>query len=524
MSASKPLSLKLKSRFLALILKTRGFMDIANYTSSIDSAVEKGEPIEYKFEFISQEESEFSLEVLAYILNKISKLHLLDEISFFLREFLTNANKSNLKRVYFKIMNLDIDNPSAYQKGMETFAKDFHDKLDLLRKEFGKYSLYTKIGYILKNNMLTVTVKNSNTPTRQEMERIRNIIEESKKIRDIAEAYMKLSDSTEGTGLGLISSMLMLRSIGLDESFYRVNADDNNKETIISVDIFLDTVTEMQVDYLSDIILAEIGNLPVFPEKITQLQQILSDKDVAFSKVASIIQGDFSLTAELLRIVNSAQYMLPQKVSNITNAISLIGVKGLKSLLYSYGTQNILTQKFGSMDVLWQHAYRVASYAYHLANDRNRKDLQDDAYIGGILHDMGKIIAITSYPVLMDKISNHCIDKGINCSMIERLSMGLSHARIGAEIARHWNFPDNIVDVINCHHQPLLSPDETKDLVFLVYLSNLLSHVHDRPVYFSLIEKEVQNQYHLRNMQDVLTLEKKLDGYYQEQIKKASMI
>jgi putative nucleotidyltransferase with HDIG domain len=314
----------------------------------------------------------------------------------------------------------------------------------------------------------------------------------------------------------------MLRSIGLDESFYKVTKDDKNNETIVSVDIYLDTVTEMQVNYISDVILAEIGNLPIFPEKIKELEHMLSDRDVQFTKIASVIQSDLTLTAELLRIVNSAQYMLPQKVSNITNAISLIGMKGLKNLLISYGTQNILSKKFGKMDEIWQHSYRVASYAYHMANDMKRADLQDDAYIGGILHDMGKIIAVTAYPVLMDKINNHCVDKGINCSMIERLSMGLSHARIGADIARHWNFPDSIVDVINCHHQPLLAPDETKDLVHIVYLANILSHIRDQTIYFSLIEKDVLRKYRIRTKQDLIEMEKNLSKYYDEQILKGN--
>ncbi len=497
-------------------------MDIATYTDSIKQAVLKNEPVEYRFEYITQDESEFIVEALSVILQEIKKSHLIEEISYFLREFVTNANKSNLKRVYFKFLSLNIENPNNYQQGMQTFAKDLHDKLNLLSRDFNKYSLYTKVNYHVKKNVLTITVKNSNIPTPQEMDRIKTMIKESKHIRDIAEAYQNLSDTTEGTGLGLISSMLMLRSMGLDESAYKISLDENNRETIVSVDILMDSVTEMQVSFISDLIFNEIGVLPVFPEKLNQLQKMLSDEDIAFSKVAAVIHGDVSLTAELLRIVNSAQYMLPQKVSNITNAISLIGVKGLKSLLYSYGTQNILTQKFGKMDEIWGHAYRVASYAYHLANDMKRKDLQDDAYIGGILHDMGKIIAITAYPGMMEKIDTHCSDKGINGNMIERLAMGISHAKIGAEIARHWNFPDTIVDVLSYHHQPLLAPDETKDIVYLVYLSNILAHIQDGNFYFSLIEKDVLKQFHIKTKKELIALEKTLDRYYQEQVKKAS--
>jgi len=500
-------------------------MDIAYYSEAIKTAIKKGEPVEYSFGYIDKEEAEFIIEVLGVILQELNKTYLMEEISYVLREFVTNANKSNLKRVYFNFLSLDIHNPENYRKGMETFAKDLHDKLSVLNKDFQKYSLYTKVAFQVKGNVLKIEIRNSNCTVPQEKDRILGFLKQAKRIRDIAEAYQNLADTTEGTGLGLISSMLMLRSMGLDEDACKFIMDEQKNETVVSLDVFLDTVTEMQLDFISDLILSEIKTLPVFPEQVQKLQKMISDEDVAFSKVAEVIQSDVALTAELLRIVNSAQYMLPQKVSNITNAISLIGIKGLKALLYSYGTQNVLTRKYGRMEQIWQHAYQVASYAYHLAREiLKRTELQDDAYIGGILHDMGKIIITQAYPGLMEKINNHCMDKGINGNMIERLALGISHAKIGAEIARHWNFPDNVVDVISYHHKPLLSPDESKDIVHIVYLANILAHMKDENFYFSLVEKEVLKKFNIKTKKELIALGQTLDKYYQEQIKKASLI
>jgi len=71
--------------------------------------------------------------------------------------------------------------------------------------------------------------------------------------------------------------------------------------------------------------------------------------------VAKTIQQDPAFTAELLKIVNSSQYMLQKKVSDITSACSLLGVKGLKSLLYTYGTKSTLSKKYGNILELWEH-------------------------------------------------------------------------------------------------------------------------------------------------------------------------
>lgn len=495
-------------------------MDIAMYMDGIKNAVHNSLPVEYKFEYVDKDSSEFITEVLSVILQEIRKKYLKEEVTYFLREFVTNANKSNIKRVYFQSEKLDINDPEQYQKGIKNFAKQFHDKLEQYAKDFNRYSFYTKVSFLVKNNKLIITVKNSNCPTMQELERVRSLVASSRKIRDIAEAYMTLGDSTEGAGLGLLSSMLMLRSLGLDESAYRFASNENDSETIASVEVPLDTATEMQISYISDLITNEVGALPVFPDKINELQTMLSDKNIAFSKVAQVIQSDLSLTAELLRIVNSAQYMLSQKVSNIQNALSLIGVKGLKNLLYSYGSQNILTKRYGKLDELWQHAYRVASYAFNLSKDKGLAEVQDDAYIGGILHDMGKFIIIHSFPGLKDKIDEHCLDKGVDGVLLERLSVGMSHAKIGAEIAKKWNFPENVVDMISYHHQPLLAPDDSKISVYVVYLANALVNSSLPGFLFSMVEPEVLKYFGLKTKKDFIALEKKMDSYYQQQILK----
>jgi putative nucleotidyltransferase with HDIG domain len=167
--------------------------------------------------------------------------------------------------------------------------------------------------------------------------------------------------------------------------------------------------------------------------------------------------------------------MLPKKIDNIQEAVKLVGMKGLENLLLKHGSQKILKQKYAEMKKLWAHSHKVAFYAYNLAKTfRKKKDVWDDAYVGGILHDLGKIIINSMHPDLLTKIQKYCLDKDIPVGLIEDFSVGLNHAEIGSRIATKWNFPEQLVTAIHFHHMPLESEEEYKDVVYIVYLANIL--------------------------------------------------
>ena len=153
-----------------------------------------------------------------------------------------------------------------------------------------------------------------------------------------------------------------------------------------------------------------------------------------------------------------------------------MGLRGIKNLLFSYGTQKILADEHGvDQRTLWDHSYRCAYYAYNLAKNfkPGNRALQDDAYVGGMLHDMGKIIFSSVHPELLDQIKTFCDAKGIDTETFEDLAGGMNHAEIGARIAEKWNFPDSLVAAIRFHHEPQLMTTDFKDVVFTVYLANV---------------------------------------------------
>jgi len=224
------------------------------------------------------------------------------------------------------------------------------------------------------------------------------------------------------------------------------------------------------------------------------------------------------MTADLLKVVNSAQFMLSKKVDSISEAVKMVGIRGIKNMLYSYGTQKILGDDTTDKRILWDHSYKTAFYAYNLAkNFRKDRNLLDDVFVGGILHDMGKIIFANVHPDLLNKIKTFCVEKGIPASTFEDLSAGLNHAEIGALIAQKWNFPDNLVSAIRLHHDPNVAPAEFKDLVETVYLANMLCEYEAGTVTFDQIDKKPLASFGISNEKQLeVLLEKFAAGFKRE--------
>jgi putative nucleotidyltransferase with HDIG domain len=227
------------------------------------------------------------------------------------------------------------------------------------------------------------------------------------------------------------------------------------------------------------------------------------------------------MTADLLKLVNSAQFMLPKRVDNIVEAVKLVGIKTVGNLLYSYGTQKVLGEKYSEMRSLWQHSYRCAFYAYYIAKSfKKRKDLLDDVYVGGILHDLGQIIIASLHPDLLDRITKVCRDKGIPTRMLENFFVGLNHAEVGALIAKKWNFPEQLVTAIRCHHEPQQATDDTRDIVNCVYLANAICDIERQKIRYEQVQAHVRKDFGIETEDQLNKIQERLAKMFDEQRQK----
>ncbi|MRS05969.1 HDOD domain-containing protein, partial [bacterium] len=221
-------------------------------------------------------------------------------------------------------------------------------------------------------------------------------------------------------------------------------------------------------------IITGIKSLPSVPTLYVRLLKEFEREQPTLSKVGEIISMDIAMTAKILQLVNSAFFSIPYKVSNLNQALSILGLNTIKSLVLSVGVfseyQNRSFSAF-SIDELWQHSIFVGNLSRAIAVSANlSRAEQDEAQMAGILHDVGKLIQ-TDIPGFYRLLS---MNTKIPEIQMEYHYLGTSHAEIGAYMLSLWGLPSTVIKAVAFHHKPIAETAFKMDAVFCVYIANHL--------------------------------------------------
>jgi len=482
----------------------------------IRKAIQSGIPLTITTYTLPKEIEEYIERVVEAFLRQSGQSRLRDYIVYCVQELVVNARKANTKRIYFIERGLNINDPAEYELGMKDFKEETYSRIEHYLQMQKEKGLYIKVILQIKRNTINIEIRNNVKATRLEQIRIHDKLARSRQYDNLEDALSQVLDNSEGAGLGLVILALMLKKIGLDDESFIVKTTE--KITAANISIPLNKTLVENFSILSREIVDNINSLPPFPENILQIQKLISDPTSDMPIIARQISMDPALTADLLKLVNSAQYMLSKKVDNISEAVKLVGIKGIKNLLYSYGTQKVLGDDTADKKQLWDHSYKTAFYAFNVAkNFKHDNSLLDDVYVGGILHDMGKIIFSNVHPELLDKINRFCSEKNLPSSTFEDLSAGMNHAELGALIAEKWNFPERLICAIRFHHDPSSAPKDQRDLVDAVYLANMFCEYEKNNISFDNLDQSVLDNFGFKNARQVEKLFKRLSsGFVKE--------
>jgi len=468
----------------------------------IKKAIQSGFPLTITTYTHPKEIEIYIEQVIASFLQHMNLLKIKDYIVYCVQELVVNAKKANTKRIFFEERGLKIDNDRDYEEGMKTFKEETINNINHYLQKQKEKGLYIKVILQVKRNAISIEIRNNVLANKMEQLRIHDKMARSRQFDTLEDALSQVLDDSEGAGLGLVILVLMLKKMGLDDEAFFMKT--SSKCTIANIIIPLDKAMQENMSVLSEEIVENINSLPQFPENVIHVQKLINDPSSDMPSIARQISMDPALTADLLKIVNSAQYMLAKKVDSISDAVKMIGIKGIRNLLYSYGTQKVLGDDTIDKKKLWDHSYRTAFYAYNLVkNFKNDSSILDDVYVGGILHDMGKIIFSNVHPDLLGKIKGFCNEKNLPASTFEDLSAGMNHAELGALIAEKWNFPDRLVAAIRFHHDPESVEGECKNLVDAVYLANMFCEYENNNINYDQIESSVLENYKFKNKKQV---------------------
>ncbi|GJQ64076.1 MAG: two-component system response regulator [Melioribacteraceae bacterium] len=225
-------------------------------------------------------------------------------------------------------------------------------------------------------------------------------------------------------------------------------------------------------------LIAGINEIPVLPEFYYKLEKMLEQPDVSIAEVKNLIAHDPALVAKILQLVNSAFFGFSKNISDLTQAISFLGLKIIKTLvlyLSVTATIKIAPQLLKVQNEIWHHSLTAASIARDIAKELHfTQDEIDNAYAAGILHDIGKLVLL-SYNNYYEEVTER--SKTLQCSFYEaELSyFNTSHGDVGAYLLGLWGLPDLIVESVHYHHHELFKDDDEVNIKSVLQITELVS-------------------------------------------------
>ena len=224
-------------------------------------------------------------------------------------------------------------------------------------------------------------------------------------------------------------------------------------------------------------IIKKTSDLPTIPAAAIRVMQAAESSNSTAASVAQILSADQSLSARVLRLANSAFYGLSRKVSDLQEAVVILGMRNIKNLALVAGTYPWMSRPLPGYSLgpraMWTHAFGTAVGAQQIAKVSGK--VKDDvAFTAGLLHDIGKVAVSIWLENKIVAILNYANREGMSFDEAERKILGYDHTQVGEHLATTWNLPDDLVAAVRWHHMPDDAPGNPP-LVDCVHLGNYLT-------------------------------------------------
>ncbi len=223
-----------------------------------------------------------------------------------------------------------------------------------------------------------------------------------------------------------------------------------------------------------------IKRLPVFPEAPARLAALLAKGNTGVDEFEKVIKPDPGLTANILRLANSAHFGLTRRIASAREAITILGLKRVYDVATMAAVQRLLPKTIPGYEVssegFWRHSVAVASFADNLGRALG-VSTPAVVFTAGLMHDIGKLVlgeflALHAVPIL-EKLRG----EGKSLVGAELEILGVDHTDVGADVAAQWKLPDEVVAVIRWHHHPDKVPAGVpRECVDLTHVADAMAH------------------------------------------------
>jgi putative nucleotidyltransferase with HDIG domain len=227
----------------------------------------------------------------------------------------------------------------------------------------------------------------------------------------------------------------------------------------------------------------EISHIATLPEITLKIIELVEDPTSTAQDLHHVISNDPALCSRILKVVNSSFYGLPGQIGNINRAIVLLGLNAVKNIAIAASLAKLfrggeLTPRFSARE-LWKHSIATATAAKMVA-DKAGMGLPDEAFLGGLLHDIGIMVEMqVQRQKLIEVIEQMNLSSdGVPAAdmlELERGAFGANHQEFGLGLCEKWRFPRPFRSVTGYHHRPLELDPANRGLVCVVYVADRLA-------------------------------------------------
>jgi HD-like signal output (HDOD) protein len=247
----------------------------------------------------------------------------------------------------------------------------------------------------------------------------------------------------------------------------------------------------------------EISHIATLPEITLKIIKLVESPTSTAQDLHKVIANDPALCSRILKVVNSAFYGLPGQIGSINRAIVLLGLNAVKNIAIAASLTKLfkggaLTPHFAARD-LWEHSVAVAT-ASKLIADHLRLAFVDEAFLAGLIHDIGIVVEIQyDRQRIVDALNKTNPDaEGVPQRSLldtEDEIFGANHQDFGLGLCNKWKFPKSFANVTGFHHRPLEVPQEARTLVTITAISDRLASTLTRAFRLDQVDLKIPSDY-----------------------------
>ncbi len=224
-----------------------------------------------------------------------------------------------------------------------------------------------------------------------------------------------------------------------------------------------------------------LEDLPTLPSIIFELERMLSSDSTGIQEIAVVIEEDPAIAASVLRVANSVVYFssMSGRIVSLRDALVRLGLQEVQRLVSAAAIIRAF-EKLGhhlDMKTFWQQSLRAAVCMRMIARSAGAGVYidEDEAYMAGLLHDIGLLILDQYFPDVYERIQTDIASRALPRPEVEQTELGLCHGQIGGLLLEEWNLPPELVAAVTWHNQPEQAPEDARLLASAVRAAEMIT-------------------------------------------------